>query len=127
MSRGHNIVEGAVFSPQLLTSILTSLIMEINMATSPVTHKASEDVLKAMALVTTTGKATKFWVELISLPPGNNNRLWLFVNNTWTDLPNASVGILESVQAAFANGSNLEVTVWSDNTNTIVGLVVRTP
>jgi hypothetical protein len=101
--------------------------MEINMTTSPKPHKLSDDVLKAMALVTTTGKATKFWVELISLPPGNNNRLWLFVNNTWTHLANASVGLLASVQDAFETGSNLEVAVWYDNTDTIVGLVVRTP
>jgi hypothetical protein len=101
--------------------------MEINMTTSPKPHKLSDDVLKAMALVTTTGTATKFWVELISLPPGNNNRLWLFVNNTWTHFANASVGLLASVQDAFETGSNLEVAVWYDNTDTIVGLVVRTP
>ena len=95
------------------------------MTTSPISHKMSDDVLKAMALVTTTGKATKFWVELISLPPGNNNRLWLFVNSTWTHHANATAGLLASVQEAFETGSNLEVTVWSDNTGTIVGLVVR--
>jgi hypothetical protein len=94
---------------------------------SPIAHKPSEDVLKAMALSITTGKATKFWVELISLPPGNNNRLWLSVNNTWTRLANASVGLLASVQDAFETGSNLEVAVWYDSAGNIVGLVVRTP
>jgi hypothetical protein len=101
--------------------------MEIIMATSPILQKLSADELKAFPAIVTTGKATQFWVELISLPPGNNNRLWLFVNNTWTHLANAAVGLLASVQAAFATGSNLEVEVWYDNTATIVGLVVRTP
>ena len=95
--------------------------------TIPVAHKASEDLIKAAALLSTTGKATKYWLELVSLPPGNNNRLWLFVNNTWTHLTNTSAGLQASVQNAFNAGSNLEVEVWYDGSQTIIGLVVRTP
>lgn len=47
--------------------------------TSPVAHKGSEDVLKALGLTIITGKATKYWLELVSLPAGNNNRVWLLV------------------------------------------------
>ena len=95
--------------------------------TLPVAHKTSEDVVKALGLTITTGKATKFWVELISLPAGHNNRLWLFVNNTWTNHPNVSSMLLQSVQEAFETGSDMEVEVWFDSTGNIVGLVVRTP
>jgi len=95
--------------------------------TTPVSHKVSEAVVKAAALTTTTGIASKYWLELISLPPGNNNRLWLFVNSTWTNLPNTPAGLQASVQNAFNAGSNLEVAVWYDASNTIIGLVVRTP
>jgi hypothetical protein len=101
--------------------------MEIVMITSPKLQRMSADQLKAIPAAVTIGIATQFWVELISLPPGNNNRLWLFVNNTWTNHPNAAAGLLASVQAAFATGSNLEVEVWYDDPGTIVGLVVRTP
>jgi hypothetical protein len=96
--------------------------------TGPVSHKQSEDLVKAAALgAITTGFATKYWVELVSLPPGNNNRLWLLVNNTWTHLANASELIQESVQNTFNAGSNLQTEVWYDATQTIVGLVVRSP
>lgn len=95
--------------------------------TLPMVHKKSEDAVKALGLSTTTGIAAKFWVELISIPPGYNNRLWLFVNSTWTNLPSASWGLLEFVQDAFETGSNMQVAVWYDNTGAIEGLVVRTP
>lgn len=95
--------------------------------TSPVTHKVSEDVVKAAAVATTQGLATKYWLELVSLPAGNNNRLWLLVGATWTHLANTSAGLQASVQNAFNAGSNLQVAVWYDGTQTIVGLVVRTP
>ena len=98
-----------------------------NVLTTPVSHKISEEILKASAITTSQGIASKYWLELVSLPPGNNNRLWLFVNNTWTHLSNTSPGLQESVQNAFNNGSNLQVAVWYDSTNSIVGLVVRTP
>jgi hypothetical protein len=100
-----------------------------NMSTTtiPVAHKPSEDIVKLAAIQTTSGKATKFWLELVSLPPGNNNRLWLFVNNTWTHLSNTSAGLQASVQNAFNAGSNLQVDVWYDGSQNIVGLVVRTP
>jgi hypothetical protein len=96
---------------------------------SPVAHKISEDVLKASALSVSIGVASKYWLELISLPPGFNNRLWLLVGGTWTQLANSSVGVQASVQNAFNAGSNLQVAVWWDtaNNNNIVGLVVRTP
>jgi hypothetical protein len=93
--------------------------------TTPEAHKPSEEVLKALAISTNQGIATKFWLELVSLPAGNNNRLWLFVNNIWTHLGNTSAGLQASVQNAFNTGSNLEVAVWYDNSNTIIGLVVR--
>lgn len=96
--------------------------------TMPVADKKAEDLVKAAAMgAITTGLATKYWCELISLPPGHNNRLWLFVNNTWTNLPNASAAIQESVQNTFNAGSNLQTEVWYDSTQTIVGLVVRSP
>ena len=97
--------------------------------TSPVAHKISEEIVKVAALTVSTGVATKYWLELISLPPGFNNRLWLLVGGTWTNLPNSTVGQQASVQNAFNAGSNLQVAVWWDtsNNNNIVGLVVRTP
>jgi hypothetical protein len=96
--------------------------------TSPVANKISEDVLKASALAVSNGLATKYWLELISLPAGNNNRLWLLVGGTWTHLANTSAGLQASVQNAFNAGSNLQVAVWWDTSNNnIVGLVVRTP
>jgi uncharacterized SAM-dependent methyltransferase len=105
--------------------------MEFTMAshttTLPVAHKHSEDMVKAAAASVTTGIAGKYWLELISLPPGFNNRLWLLVGSTWTNLPNTSAGLQASVQNAFNAGSNLQVAVWHDNSNAIVGLVVRTP
>jgi hypothetical protein len=103
--------------------------MEVTMAITsrPVPHKQAEDLVKALGLAITTGIATKYWLELVSLPPGNDNRLWLFVNNTWVHLAHTSAGLQDSVQNAFNAGSNLEVEVWFDNTQTIVGLVVRTP
>ena len=94
---------------------------------SPVVEKRAEDLVSALGLTITTGIASKYWFELVSLPPGNNNRLWLFVSNTWVHLANTSAGLQDSVQNAFNAGSNLEVEVWFDNTQTIVGLVVRTP
>lgn len=95
--------------------------------TTPVAHKASENLVKAAAIATTSGIATKYWLELVSLPPGNNNRLWLLVGGTWTKLANTSAGLQASVQNAFNAGSNLQVAVWYDNNSTIIGLVVRTP
>jgi hypothetical protein len=103
--------------------------MEVCMAiiTSPVAEKRAEELVKAAGLAITTGIANKYWLELVSLPPGNNNRLWLFVNNTWTHLANTPEGLRESVQNAFNAGSNLQVAVWYDGSLNIVGLVVRTP
>jgi uncharacterized SAM-dependent methyltransferase len=98
-----------------------------NTITTPVSHKVSEAVVKAAAITATTGIASKYWLELVSLPAGNNNRLWLFVGGTWTNLPNTSAGLQASVQNAFNTGSNLQVAVWYDASNIIVGLVVRTP
>ena len=98
-----------------------------NTITTPVSHKVSEAVVKAAAITTTTGIASKYWLELVSLPPGNNNRLWLLVGGTWTHLANTSAGLQASVQNAFNAGSNLQVAVWYDATQTIIGLVVRTP
>ena len=97
--------------------------------TAPVAHKPSEALVKAAGLTVSIGVATKFWLELVSLPPGFNNRLWLLVNNVWTNLPNTSAGLQASVQNAFNAGSNLQVAVWYDTSagNGIVGLVVRTP
>ena len=57
---------------------------------SPVAEKRAEDLVVALGLPITTGIASKYWFELVSLPPGNNNRLWLFANNTWSHLANAS-------------------------------------
>jgi uncharacterized SAM-dependent methyltransferase len=96
-----------------------------NKITSPVVHTVAEEMLKASAIIAQNGVASKYWLELVSLPAGNNNRLWLFVNGTWTNLTNTSAGLQESVQNAFNAGSNLEVAVWYDTPNTIVGLVVR--
>ena len=95
--------------------------------TSPVAHKLSEELVKAAAVATTSGIASKYWLELISLPAGNNNRLWLLVGSTWTHLTGTSAGLQASVQNAFNAGSNLQVAVWYDATQTIIGLVVRTP
>jgi len=94
---------------------------------SPVVEKRAEDLVSALGLTITTGIASKYWFELVSLPPGNNNRLWLFVSNTWAHLANTSAGLQDSVQNAFNAGSNLQVEVWFDSTQTIVGLVVRSP
>jgi hypothetical protein len=95
--------------------------------TSPAGQKLGKTALAAGSI--SQGIAKKYWCELISYPTGNNNRLWLFVGSTWTNLPNASVGLQASVQNAFNTGSNLEVAVWYDSSlnNKIVGLVVRTP
>jgi hypothetical protein len=93
--------------------------------TSPAGHAAGKAALQAASV--SQGLATKYWLELISLPPGNNNRLWLFVNNIWTNLPNTTEGLQESVQNAFNSGSNLQVAVWYNASNTITGLVVRSP
>jgi len=94
--------------------------------TSPVTHKVAEAAPQAGP--TLTGNATKYWLELVSLPPGNNNRLWLLVNNSWTFLAGTSAGLQASVQNAFNAGSNLQVAVWYDGSSfAINGLVVRTP
>jgi hypothetical protein len=93
---------------------------------SPVADKRAEDLVVALGLPT-TGIASKYLLELVSFPPGNNNRLWLFVSNTWVRLANTSRGLQDSVQNAFNAGSNLQVEVWFDNTQTIVGLVVRSP
>lgn len=95
--------------------------------TQPVANKLSEDLVKLAAVATTSGIASKYWLELISLPAGNNNRLWLLVGGTWTHLTNTSAGLQASVQNAFNAGSNLQVAVWYDATQTIIGLVVRTP
>jgi len=70
--------------------------------------------------------ATKYWLEVISIPAGNNTRLWLFASGQWNHM-SATPEIVSSVQSAFANGSNMEVVVWTDATNAINGLVVRTP
>jgi len=94
--------------------------------TSPITQKGAV-ALKGIA----TGTASKYWLELVSLPPGNNNRLWLFVNGTWTflggtTLNGTTAGLQAAVQNAFNSGSNLQVSVWYDtSSNAIVGLVVR--
>lgn len=92
--------------------------------TSPEAEK-DEGALKAAAA--TQGIASKYWLELISIPAGNNNRLWLLVNNVWTHLSNSTAGQQASVQNAFNAGSNLQVAVWFDAGNNITGLVVRTP
>jgi hypothetical protein len=91
------------------------------------THFALDNVSITTALAITSGIAIKYRLELVSLTPGNNNRLWLFVNNTWAHLDNTSPGLQHSVQNAFNTGSKLLVEVWFDNTQTIVGLMVRSP
>jgi uncharacterized SAM-dependent methyltransferase len=93
------------------------------------TSPAGAKLGKAALGLTVQGIAKKYWLELVSLPPGNNNRLWLFVNSTWTFLQNTTHNQQASVQNAFNNGSNLEVAVWYDSAfpNPIKGLVVRTP
>jgi hypothetical protein len=91
------------------------------------THFALDNVSITTVLAITSGIASKYRLELVSLTSGNNNRLWLFVNNTWAHLDNTSPGLQDSVQNAFNTGSNLIVEVWFDNTQTIVGLVVRSP
>lgn len=93
--------------------------------TSPAAPKLGKTALAAASV--SQGIAKKYWLELVSLPAGNNNRLWLLVNSIWTNLPNTSHGQQASVQNAFNNGSNLEVAVWYNSSNTITGLVVRTP
>jgi hypothetical protein len=96
--------------------------------TSPIAHKRGKDVVKTEGLAINAEIASKYWLELVSFPAGNNNRLWLFVNNTWAQLPNATPEVQELVQNAFNNGSNSEVEVWYDDTNqNIVGLIVRSP
>jgi uncharacterized SAM-dependent methyltransferase len=94
--------------------------------TSPASQKLGKAALLAASV--SQGIASRYWLELVSLPPGNNNRLWLFVNSTWTNLPNTSAGLQASVQNAFNSGSNLQVAVWYDPSlnDKIVGLVVRT-
>jgi hypothetical protein len=91
------------------------------------THFALDNVSINAVLAITSGIAIKYRLELVSLTPGNNNRLWLFVNNTWAHLDNTLPGLQDSVQNAFNTGSNLVVEMWFDNTQTIVGLVVRSP
>ncbi len=81
---------------------------------------------KAFAsLAVTTGVASKYWLELVSYPPGSARSLWLFVDGQWRHLDNPSDGIQSSVQSAFCNcPDRLEVAVWYSN-DVIVGLVVR--
>jgi len=63
----------------------------MSIATSPVMLRA-EELFPKLGFPITTGIATQYWLELVSLPPGNNNRLWLFVNNTWTHLATHRTG-----------------------------------
>jgi hypothetical protein len=91
------------------------------------THFALDNVSITTVLGITSGIASKYRLELVSLTPGNNNRLWLLVNDTWAHLDNTSPGLQDSVQNVFNTGSNLLVEVWFDNTQTIVGLLVRSP
>lgn len=73
----------------------------------------------------TSGKATKYWLELKAYPPGSARSLWLFVNGAWRHLDDPNYGIQDSVQEAFCFcPDRLEVRVWYSGDN-IVGLVVK--
>jgi len=73
-----------------------------------------------------TGIATRYWLELMSYPPGSARSLWLFVNDEWRHLDNPDLGTQVSVQDAFCRCSErLEVLVWYSE-DTIEGLIVKT-
>lgn len=81
---------------------------------------------KEVAAAATSGIATKFWLELKAYPAGSPRSLWLFVGNAWRNLDNPDLGTQISVQDAFCKcPDRLQVMVWYDNNNIIVGLVVN--
>ncbi|ATL26511.1 S8 family peptidase [Streptomyces formicae] len=69
-----------------------------------------------------SGRAEKFWDELLPYPPELPPRLRLFVAGEWRNLNNPSPETRQAVHAAFAGGQP-DVRVWFSD-DEVVGLVV---
>ncbi|MGW5734260.1 MULTISPECIES: S8 family peptidase [Streptomyces] len=69
-----------------------------------------------------SGRAERYWDELIPYPPELPSRLRLFVAGEWRNLNDPSPDIRQAVRAAFAAG-HPDVRVWFSD-DEIVGLVV---
>lgn len=69
-----------------------------------------------------SGRAERYWDELIPYPPELPPRLRLFVAGEWRNLNDPSPDIRQAVRAAFAGG-HPDVRVWFSD-DEIVGLVV---
>ncbi len=97
--------------------------------TSPKELPGAPEAQKAVeprAATAETGRATRYWLELMPYPPGSARSLWLFVNDDWRHLDNPDLGTQVSVQDAFCRCSErLEVLAWYSR-DTIEGLIVKT-
>ncbi|MCX4913696.1 S8 family peptidase [Streptomyces sp. NBC_00687] len=69
-----------------------------------------------------SGRAERYWAELMPYPPELPPRLRLHVSGAWRNLAHPSPEITQAVQAAFAGGRP-DVRVWFSD-DEIVGLVV---
>ncbi|MFG2498926.1 S8 family peptidase [Streptomyces sp. NPDC048441] len=69
-----------------------------------------------------SGRAERYWDELLPYPPELPPRLRLFVAGEWRNLNNPSPDIRQAVHAAFAGG-HPDVRVWFSD-DEVVGLVV---
>ncbi|MEV6754273.1 S8 family peptidase [Streptomyces sp. NPDC051214] len=69
-----------------------------------------------------SGRAERYWDELIPYPPELPSRLRLFVAGEWRNLNDPSPDIRQAVRAAFAGG-HPDVRVWFSD-DEVVGLVV---
>jgi hypothetical protein len=85
-----------------------------------------QKIVEPQPVAVETGLAIRFWLELMSYPPGSARSLWLFVNDDWRYLDNPDLGTQVSVQNAFCGCSDrLEVLVWYSG-DVIQGLLVKT-
>jgi hypothetical protein len=74
-------------------------------------------------VVVSSGVATQYWHESLPYPPGNPERLWLFVDNAWRRHDNPDPSTLDLVQRAFL-GQGSQTRVWYA-ADEVVGLVVE--
>ncbi|EPH45647.1 S8 family peptidase [Streptomyces aurantiacus] len=79
-------------------------------------------VTKLLPAAVGSGRAERYWDELIPYPPELPPRLRLFVAGQWRNLNNPSPETRQAVHSAFAGGSP-DVRVWFSD-DEVVGLVV---
>ncbi|GGS01948.1 hypothetical protein GCM10010252_45770 [Streptomyces aureoverticillatus] len=79
-------------------------------------------VTKLLPAAVGSGRAERYWDELIPYPPELPPRLRLFVAGQWRNLNNPSPETRQAVRSAFAGGSP-DVRVWFSD-DEVVGLVV---